>query len=33
MFAFVAIAALIVWLNRENVFSRERAITEVIPGG
>lgn len=33
MFAFVAIAALIVWLNRKDVFSRERAVTEVIPQG
>ena len=31
MFAFVAAAVLVVWINRRNMFTREAAVTEVIP--
>ena len=31
MFAFVAAAIVVVWINRKTMFSREGAVTEVIP--
>ncbi|PKP83322.1 MAG: CPBP family intramembrane metalloprotease [Alphaproteobacteria bacterium HGW-Alphaproteobacteria-18] len=32
MYVYVLAGALIVWLNRRSLFSRERAVTEILPG-